>query len=196
MIALCSFGIRNAASAYRHTRRKPSLSIHREDLSNAELKFKSHSQQGPRHWIGPYRNRTGGGVRLRRNTGLQGPPRRGRDHGSRELQPRHDHDRRGHRGHRLHRAADRRGAGANHRPGETGRRASHARRTDRPESGRRTGGCGHPGAIRCPSSGHAARNHQERGRPRTVQAPSRGDRRAGAAVRHRRIHGRRLRRAG
>ena len=47
-----------------------------------------------------------------------------------------------------------------------------------------------------PSPGHATRNHQERGRPRTVQAPSCGDRRAGAAVRHRRIYGRGLRRAG
>ena len=73
------------------------------------------SAQGPHPGVRPDRHRPGRRVRLRRDAGVQGAARgRHRDRAG-QLQPRDDHDRRGHRRPRIPRTADGRGGDQHHR---------------------------------------------------------------------------------
>ena len=137
-------------------------------------------EEGPGHRLGADRHRPGGGVRLRRHAGLQGAARGGRHLGPRQLQPGHDHDRRGHRRRRLHRAADRRGARADHRAA-SGRTGCCRRSAGRPAS---TWPSSWPrrACSTSTASGCSARRSRRSRRPRTASCSSRCSREIGEPV--------------
>ena len=127
---------------------------------------------------------------------MQGAPRRGRHDRARKLEPGYDHDGRGHRRCRLHRAAHNRGAGTHYRPGAPGRRAAHPWRSDRTQPRRRSGRRRDPRPIRRQTAWHAASDDPERRGPGAVPESARRYRRAGPAIRDRRVGRRRIQRPG
>ena len=137
--------------------------------------------EGPHHRLRADRHRAGGRVRLRRHAGLQGDARGGRDVRPRQLEPGDDHDRRGRRRRRLHRAA---------RPSRSSTRIIERERPDGllPTLGGQTGlnlavalaRRGRAREVQRAPARHAARDDAQGRGPRAVPAAARRDRRADA----------------
>ena len=137
----------------------------------------------PRHRVGADRDRPGVRVRLLGHPGLPRAARGGLPRRPRQLEPGDDHDRPRLRRPHVHRAADARGAGGDHRARAARRRAADARRPDRPQH--------RDGALRAGPDRRARhagddrrqrRGHRHRRGPRAVQGGDDRDRPRRAAL--------------